>query len=80
MKKRRQELLLASALLLLVAPAFSAEDIEIARLATQVCANCHGPHGDSVSSAFPRLAGQQAAYIEVQLEAFKDQMLLLHQP
>jgi cbb3-type cytochrome c oxidase subunit III len=73
MNQRCLELLLASALLLLVAPAFSAEDIEIARLATQVCANCHGPHGDSVSSAFPRLAGQQAAYIEVQLKAFKDQ-------
>jgi len=42
------------------------------QLATQVCANCHGPHGDSISPAFPRLAGQQAAYIEAQLTAFRD--------
>jgi cytochrome c553 len=72
MKRHILELLLTTASLLVSVSAFSAEDTEIARLATQVCANCHGPHGDSVSSAFPRLAGQQAAYTEVQLKAFKD--------
>lgn len=65
--------LLLACVSLCVAPAFAAEDVEIARLATQVCANCHGPHGDSISSAFPRLAGQNAAYVEAQLKAFKDQ-------
>jgi cbb3-type cytochrome c oxidase subunit III len=73
MKRHILELLLTTASLFVSASAFSGEDVEIARLATQVCANCHGPHGDSISSAFPRLAGQQAAYIEVQLKAFKDQ-------
>jgi cbb3-type cytochrome c oxidase subunit III len=72
MKRHFLDLLLTTASLLIGASAFSAEDVEISRLATQVCATCHGPHGDSVSSAFPRLAGQQAAYIEVQLKAFKD--------
>lgn len=72
MKRHFLELLLTTASLLVSVSASSAEDTEIARLATQVCANCHGPHGDSVSSAFPSLAGQQAAYIEVQLKAFKD--------
>ncbi len=72
MNHRFLQLMLAGASLLFIMPAFAAEDVEIARLATQVCANCHGPHGDSVSSAFPRLAGQQASYIEVQLKAFKD--------
>jgi cytochrome c553 len=72
MKRQFLHLLLATASLLVSVSAFSAEDTEIARLATQVCANCHGPHGDSVSSAFPRLAGQQAAYIEAQLKTFKD--------
>lgn len=73
MNRRCVELLLACVWLLPVAPSFAAEDVEIARLATQVCANCHGPHGDSISSAFPRLAGQNAAYVEAQLKAFKDQ-------
>jgi cytochrome c553 len=73
MKRHILKLLLTAASLFVSASAFSDEDAEIARLATQVCANCHGPHGDSVSSAFPRLAGQQAAYIEIQLKAFKDQ-------
>jgi len=41
-------------------------------LASQVCANCHGPRGDGVSPAFPRLAGQQAPYVEAQLNAFRD--------
>lgn len=72
MKRHILELLLTTASLLVSVSAFSAEDTEIARLATQVCANCHGPHGDSVSSAFPRLAGQQAAYTEAQLKTFKD--------
>src|SRR5580704_4923202 len=37
-----------------------------------VCSSCHGPDGRSVSSTFPRLAGQQKDYIEAQLKAFRD--------
>jgi len=37
-----------------------------------VCSSCHGPEGRSISSTFPRLAGQQKDYIEAQLEAFRD--------
>jgi cytochrome c553 len=37
-----------------------------------VCASCHGIDGKSISPTFPRLAGQTAAYIEVQLHAFRD--------
>ncbi len=40
-------------------------------LATGVCSACHGPEGHSVSPVFPRLAGQQAAYITLQLDAFR---------
>ena len=40
-------------------------------LATGVCAACHGPQGRSVSPAFPHLAGQQPAYIALQLDAFR---------
>ena len=37
-----------------------------------VCSSCHGPGGRSVSSTFPRLAGQQKDYLEAQLKAFRD--------
>jgi cytochrome c553 len=39
--------------------------------AQQVCANCHGLDGNSVSPNFPRLAGQPKAYLIVQLENFR---------
>ena len=37
-----------------------------------MCSSCHGPEGRSVSPTFPRLAGQQKEYLEVQLKAFRD--------
>lgn len=42
-------------------------------LARSECARCHGPEGRSTDPAVPLLAGQQRAYIEVQLKAFRDQ-------
>ena len=36
-----------------------------------VCQSCHGQNGDSVSSTFPRLNGQQADYIAAQLKNFR---------
>ena len=44
-----------------------------ARIAITTCANCHGPHGNSISSKFPNLAGQRANYLEAQLKAFRSQ-------
>jgi cytochrome c553 len=41
--------------------------------ATSVCQDCHGPQGNSVSATFPRLNGQQADYIALQLKNFRDQ-------
>ena len=55
-----------------VVPCAMAQDAAGRKLATQVCSSCHGPRGESVSSAFPRLAGQQAQYVDVQLKAFRD--------
>ncbi|HXN09805.1 MAG TPA: c-type cytochrome, partial [Steroidobacteraceae bacterium] len=40
-------------------------------LAEQVCSLCHGVDGNSVSPAFPRLAGQQATYLKNQLVGFR---------
>lgn len=54
------------------APSSQAQDAQAERTATQVCAACHGPKGESISPAFPRLAGQQRTYLETQLKAFRD--------
>jgi cytochrome c553 len=42
-------------------------------LAEQVCSNCHGLTGNSVSPNFPKLAGQVEAYSIAQLTQFKSQ-------
>jgi cytochrome c553 len=39
--------------------------------AQQVCSNCHGFDGNSVSPNFPRLAAQPAPYLAGQLKAFR---------
>lgn len=41
------------------------------QIASQVCAACHGPDGNSVAAANPNLAGQDADYITLQLANFK---------
>lgn len=43
------------------------------RLAVGVCGTCHGTHGVSELPKFPRLAGQNANYLAVQLKAFRSQ-------
>ncbi len=50
----------------------AASDDAAIKLATQVCSSCHGPGGNSESPTFPRLAGQQQAYLVAQIKAFKD--------
>jgi cytochrome c553 len=54
------------------APALPKPDLERGQqIATTVCAACHGPQGISAASANPHLAGQDAWYIQRQLQAFK---------
>jgi cytochrome c553 len=43
------------------------------RKTIETCGTCHGVKGRSISPTFPNLAAQQAAYLELQLKAFKDQ-------
>ncbi|MBV9190446.1 MAG: cytochrome c, partial [Betaproteobacteria bacterium] len=64
--------LIASLLAVGTSSCAMAQDTEGRKLASEVCSSCHGPRGESVSSAFPRLAGQQAQYLDVQLKAFRD--------
>jgi cytochrome c553 len=40
-------------------------------MAEQVCSNCHGVDGNSVSPNFPRLAGQMPDYLVAQLTEFR---------
>jgi len=52
-------------------PAHATESKPAPALVAEVCSKCHGEEGKGQSSLFPRLAGQQAAYIERQLLAFR---------
>jgi len=36
------------------------------------CVSCHGEHGNSLVSTFPKLAGQHSSYFIKQLQAFKN--------
>jgi len=49
-----------------------ASDREAAkRLADYLCTTCHGAEGHSKFPLYPHLAGQQTAYLEAQLHAFR---------
>ncbi len=50
----------------------NAADVEAGRERSAACQSCHGPEGISLGKAWPNLAGQKAAYLEAQLEAFRD--------
>ncbi len=43
------------------------------QIASQICAACHAPDGNSPASANPKLAGQFAEYLAKQLANFKSQ-------
>lgn len=71
-------ILLGIALLLDAAVIRADEDDQVAmqaaaRVAVGTCAMCHGAGGNSVSSQFPKLAGQSAEYLAAQLKAFRSQ-------
>jgi cytochrome c553 len=43
----------------------------IAGKSVAACASCHGPNGAGMPAQYPRLSGQHADYVEVQLRAFR---------
>ncbi len=63
----------AGAVLAFCAAASSGADDHARDIAVHTCSLCHGAKGESTSSAFPRLAGQNLAYLEAQLKAFRSQ-------
>jgi cytochrome c553 len=49
-----------------------AADIEAGKKkATEVCAACHGPDGNSPTGDFPRIAGQHADYLAKAIRDYK---------
>ena len=46
-------------------------DVEAGKTKAAACAACHGADGNSVVSANPKLAGQNAKYVVAQLQYFK---------
>ncbi|HET9122407.1 MAG TPA: c-type cytochrome [Acidiferrobacteraceae bacterium] len=48
-----------------------AGDAAAGQIKSAMCASCHGPNGNSAVGTFPKLAGQQAAYIRKQLRDFQ---------
>jgi len=46
-------------------------DATSGRAAIAVCANCHGANGESISPAWPNLAGQDAQYLADAIRAYK---------
>lgn len=56
---------------ILVAAAATAQDIERGEAKSAECVACHGPMGVSSNPTFPNLAGQHAAYLQIQLEKFQ---------
>jgi cytochrome c553 len=58
-------------LTLLSGPASAQGDASAGAQKVQTCSVCHGPNGNSVNPAWPKLAGQHADYIARQLLDFK---------
>lgn len=70
-------LVLGAAALLPGIPALAADaeapaPEDAAKIAEQVCASCHGPHGASTSPIYPVLAGQHEEYLAAQLRGFRE--------
>ena len=65
-------LIAGPALVAVPTPAAAQNDLERGRkIASEVCAACHGADGNSPSAVNPNIAGQHADYITLQLAHFK---------
>jgi len=62
---------LAATLILTGASLAAADRVEDGRLKAVQCVACHGMGGVAPNPTFPHLAGQNAAYLAIQLERFR---------
>jgi cytochrome c553 len=53
-------------------PLYAQDTTAGGKKATEVCAACHGPNGNSSQGIYPSLAGQTARYIYLQLKDFNE--------
>jgi cytochrome c553 len=68
----RTSLWLALVLSICVTPlSLAAGSAEAGATKSATCGACHGPNGNSVNPLWPSLAGQNAAYLDAQLKAFR---------
>ncbi len=51
---------------------YAAGDIAAGKVRAAACIGCHGPGGNSLNPMWPKLAGQNAEYLKLQLAAFKE--------
>jgi cytochrome c553 len=65
-------LIVVTTLALATGMVHAAQNSTAVDLVTRECSTCHGPRGISEASNFPNLAGQQPAYLQAQLSAFRD--------
>lgn len=63
--------LLAAALFIAGIPAEAAASDRVEELVTTICQACHMADGNSVVPLFPKIAGQQASYLEQQLRDWR---------
>lgn len=47
-------------------------DIKRGKEKSAICGQCHGQNGIAIIPIYPNLAGQKAAYMALQLQAFRD--------
>jgi len=47
-------------------------DVSNGKAKSPICGQCHGQNGIAIIPIYPNLAGQKAAYMELQLKAFRD--------
>lgn len=49
----------------------AAGDVAAGKAKSAVCMGCHGPNGNSVNPAWPKLAGQHAVYLAKAMRDFR---------
>ncbi|MCP4769532.1 MAG: c-type cytochrome [Gammaproteobacteria bacterium] len=57
---------------LLFTPSLWAADLEAGKQRASACFGCHGPEGISANPKYPNLGGQNAEYLAIQLNAFRN--------
>src|SRR5690242_8647245 len=69
--KKSLLLVLALAASALTLQVYADDAADAGKAKAAVCGACHGVDGNSASPQFPKLAGQNASYIQAQLANFK---------